>query len=84
MKEILLEEAKKRYPIGCIFESAYDTGKKGAYRGKLYGIGGYKSEINGMTNIIWALDKFGHTCGWLHRDNIWAPIIQEQLNYSIY
>lgn len=82
--EGLLAEARKRYPIGTIFESAYDSGKRGAYKGPTYGVGKYEEELAGMKDIIWALGEDGRTQGWLHRDGVWAPTFFPDLNYQIY
>lgn len=69
----LIEEAKKRYPVGTIFNSTYQEDKNKVINHDFTWANG----IAGHTNIIKNSDG-----GWVYSNDKWAEIVKmgEQIN----
>lgn len=76
-QDILIREAKKRYPVGTEFYSAFPCTEPN----RCICNGGYEfSKAVGINrNVVWAYNNAGNKSGWLHCDGVWAKIIKEEV-----
>lgn len=75
-QELLLEEAKLRYPIGTEFYSAL-PGDLNPTRLKCNGEYRFQKDVHGYKNVIWNKDHNNRGCGFLYCNGTWAEIINK-------
>jgi len=76
-KELLIEEAKLRYPIGTEFYSAL-PGYLNPARLKCWGGYRFQEDVHGCKNVIWNKDHNNRECGFLYCNGVWAEIINKE------
>lgn len=75
-EELLIEEAKLRYPIGTEFYSAL-PGDLNPARLKCNGGYRFQEDVHGCKNVIWNKDHSNRECGFLYCNGTWAEIINK-------